>query len=104
MEFQLRFSEKAKLKLQKPEADKSKSTVLKQVRKILGFMETDLKHLSLNTHKFNGIECFLGDVFETYVQNRTPGAYRIFRVSGPGKESFIYWILLLIHKMSEKFF
>ena len=48
-------------------------------------METNLKHPSLNTHKFDGMSCLLGDVFETYAQNNTPGAYRIFWVYGPSR-------------------
>lgn len=78
MQFKLRFSEEAKSKLKGLEENKSKKGLLKQVRKVLGFMETNLKHPSLNTHKFDGISCYLGDVFETYAQNKTPGAYRIF--------------------------
>ena len=35
MQFKLRFSEEAKLKLLKLEADKSKKAVLKQIRKVL---------------------------------------------------------------------
>ena len=85
MHFKLLFSEEAALKLEKLEMDKSKKGVLKQVRKVLGFMETNLKHPSLHTHKFDGIPCSLGDVFETYAQNNTPGAYRIFWAYGPGK-------------------
>jgi hypothetical protein len=72
------FSEQAKEKLQELEADKSKRALLKQLRKTLGFMETNLKHPSLNTHKFDALQCKLGDIFESYVQNRTPGAFRIF--------------------------
>ncbi len=45
-------------------------------------METNLKHPSLNTHKFSGMTCKFGEVFETYAQNRTPGAYRVFWVYG----------------------
>lgn len=85
MRFKLVFSEQAKLKLQALETDKSKKALLKQLRKTLGFMETNLKHPSLNTHKFDALECKLGNVFETYVQNRTPGAYRIFWTYGPEK-------------------
>ncbi|PJD95499.1 MAG: hypothetical protein CK425_08255 [Parachlamydia sp.] len=49
-------------------------------------METNLKHPSLNTHKFDQIESpFGGDVFESYAQNKTPGAYRIFWSYGPNK-------------------
>lgn len=86
MEFQLIFSEQAKEKLRELEIDKSKKALLKQLRKTLGFMETNLKHPSLNTHKFDALRCKLGDVFESYVQNRTPGAFRIFWVYGPGKK------------------
>src|SRR5262245_40619122 len=85
MQFRLKFSEEALLKLRELEADKSKKALLKQVRKTLGLMEINLKHPSLNTHKFDAISCSLGDVFESYVQNNTPGAYRIFWVYGPGR-------------------
>jgi len=85
MQFKLKFSEEALLKLQELEEDKSKKGLLKQVRKTLGLMETNLKHPSLNTHKFDGIQCNLGDVFESYAQNHTPGAYRIFWAYGPSR-------------------
>lgn len=85
MRFKLQFSEEAKLKLEELQEHKKYKGVLKQVRKVLGLMETNLRHPSLNTHKFDGISCKLGEVFETYAQNKTPGAYRIFWVYGPGK-------------------
>jgi hypothetical protein len=94
MQFKLRFSEEATLKINELERYKSKKGLLKQVRKVLGFMETNLKHPSLNTHKFSSMSCSLGEVFETYAQNKTPGAYRIFWAYGPGKkEIFILAIL-----------
>jgi hypothetical protein len=85
MQFKLQFSEEAKLKLRELEHDKSKKGLLKQIRRVLGFMETNLRHPSLNTHKFTEISCKLGDVFETYAQNNTPGAYRVFWAYGAGK-------------------
>lgn len=88
MQFKLQFSDEAKLKLKALELDKSKKGLLKQLRKVLGFMETNLKHPSLNTHKFSDISCKLGGVFETYAQNNTLGAYRIFWAYGPGKREF----------------
>jgi hypothetical protein len=94
--MKLEFSEEAKLTLEELKEDKSKKGVLKQVRKSLGLMETNLKHPSLNTHKFDGMESPLGDVFESYVQNNTPGAYRIFWVYGPGKGQ-IYIISITPH-------
>jgi hypothetical protein len=96
MQFKLQFSEEAKLRLKELEADKSKKAILKHVRKVLGFMETNLKHPSLNTHKFDGIPCKLGEVFETYAQNNTPGAYRIFWAYGPGQRE-LYIINIMPH-------
>lgn len=86
MEFQLIFSEQAKGKLLAIETDKSNKGLLKQLRKALGLMETNLKHPSLNTHKFDALVCKLGDVFESYVQNRTPGAFPLFWAYGPGQK------------------
>lgn len=90
MQFKLGFSDEARLTLLEIECNKSKQGLLKQLRKVLGLMETNLKHPSLNTHKFSGMSCSLGDVFESYAQNNTPGAYRVFWSYGPGKrEIFI---------------
>jgi hypothetical protein len=95
--MKLKFSDEAQLKLKELEKDKSKKGILKQVKKTLGFMETNLKHPSLNTHKFDGISCALGDVFESYVQNKTPGAYRIFWAYGPGRGE-IYILAITPHQ------
>lgn len=96
MQFKLKFSNQAKLKIKQLEKDKSKKGLIKQVMRVLGFMETNLKHPSLNTHKFDGISCALGEVFETYAQNRTPGAYRIFWTYGPDRHE-IYIIDITPH-------
>jgi hypothetical protein len=85
VQFRLKFSEEALLNLKTLEANKSKAGLLKQVRKTLGLIENNLRHPSLNTHKFDGIQSRLGDVFESYVQNNTPGAYRIFWAYGPAQ-------------------
>ncbi len=49
-------------------------------------MSGNLKHPSLHTHKYDE---FCGpngeEIFESYAQNKTPGAYRIFWYYGPGK-------------------
>ena len=52
------------------------------------FTETNLRHPSLHTHKYNAIEGPCGEeVFESYAQNKTPGAYRLFWHYGPGKKT-----------------
>lgn len=55
--------------------------------KALGRMEQDLRHPALNTHEYTKLSRDKGyKVFESYGQNNTPGAYRIFWRYGPGQE------------------
>lgn len=66
--------------------DPSKKAVAKAVIKSLGLMRTNIKHPSLNTHKYDEMMGLNGEiVFESYAQNNTPGAYRIFWFYGPEK-------------------
>ena len=86
MIFELIFTEKADSQLDALEFSKDKKAVLKAVRKTLGLMEIDLRHPSLQTHEYSDLEGANGEkVFESYAQNRTPGAYRIFWHYGPQK-------------------
>lgn len=51
----------------------------KKVQKTLGLMQINLRHPSLKTHKYNDYPGFEKEtVFESYVENKTPGAYRVF--------------------------
>lgn len=86
MQFRLIFTPGADDKLSKLENDPSQEEKLKAVRKCFGFMETNLRHPSLKTHKYYSLEGPHGEpVFESYAQDKTPGAYRIFWYYGPGK-------------------
>ena len=62
--------------------------LFKQVEKCVRILLQDPKHPGLNTHEYDSIAHPYepkGKVFEAYVQNRTPGAYRLFWCYGPGK-------------------
>lgn len=86
MNFRLVFADEAKQNLEELEKDPSKKSVLKAVQKTLGYMETNLRHSSLKTHKYLSLSGPNGEeVFEAYVQNNTPRAYRIFWYYGPQK-------------------
>lgn len=86
MIFELIFTEKADSQLDSLEHSKDKKIVLKAVRKTLALMETDLRHPSLCTHTYSDLEGANGEkVFESYAQNRTPSAYRVFWHYGPQK-------------------
>ena len=52
---------------------------LKQVRKTLGYLETNLRSKSLQTHEYESLtRRHRKKVFEAYAQQDTPGAYRVF--------------------------
>ena len=57
---------------------------LKKVRKALGLLETNPRHPGLATHEFTSLSGPAGEkVIEAYVENPTPGAWRIFGYYGP---------------------
>jgi len=56
----------------------------RKVKKTLALMQTNLRHPSLCTHKYDEYTGPAGEeVFESYVENKTPGAYRVFWCYGP---------------------
>lgn len=70
--------------LQRIENDISLKGILKQVRKTLGYLETNIRSNSLQTHEYESLTRRYGQkVFEAYIQNKAPGAYRTFWHYGP---------------------
>ena len=60
--------------------------LFKQVEKCVRFLLENPRHPRLHTHEYDSIEHPYderGKVFEAYVQDRTPGAYRLFWCYGP---------------------
>lgn len=85
MNFRLVFQPPAKIALTKLEVHDPKK--LKKVLKTLALMQTNLRHRSLQTHKYNAIRGQKGEeVFESYVENKIPGAFRIFWYYGPNQQ------------------
>jgi hypothetical protein len=68
--------------------DKSDPGLSKQVKKALGYLSSNPKHPSLVSHKFESLinpKNPNEPVFESYAQNNTPSAYRIFWIYGSVK-------------------
>jgi hypothetical protein len=62
--------------------------LFKQIEKCVHLLLENPRHPGLKTHEYDSIEHPYdknSKVFEAYVQNRTPGAYRIFWCYGPDK-------------------
>jgi hypothetical protein len=87
MLYKLRFTATADEQLTKIENDHASEGLLKQVRKTLGYLETNLRSKSLQTHEFESLTRRYGQkVFEAYVQQNTPAAYRVFWHYGPDEK------------------
>jgi hypothetical protein len=102
MQRKLRFTPTAHEQLSRIEADPALEGVLKQVRKTLGYLETDLRSKSLQTHKHDALTIrYKREVFEAYAQQNTPGAYRVYWYYGPdevdksGKRTAIITVLFI---------
>jgi hypothetical protein len=77
MRFELEYSEEANSTIDRLEQENSEK--LPKVLKALGLMEVNLKHPGLCTHKYKEKSGPSGeDVWESYVENNTPSAWRIF--------------------------
>jgi hypothetical protein len=86
MNRELRLVPSAQETLQDLERSPHQEGLLKQVRKTLGLLETNPRHPSLQTHKYRSLLGPNGEeIFEAYVQNQTPAAYRIFFYYGPDR-------------------
>ena len=97
IQFKLKYSDEAKTQFLELETTKSKYKQYKAVAKTLGLMQTNLRHPSLHTHKFDEIfSATGGEVFESYAENKTPGAYRVFWCYGP-KRGCLYIIAITPH-------
>lgn len=63
--------------------------LFKQVHKCLALLVQNPRHPGLQTHEYHSLDNPFEKgqkVFEAYVQNRTPGAYRVFWCYGPGRQ------------------
>lgn len=84
MQFRLEYQPEAEETLANLQQTDPKK--YKKVLKTLGLMQTHLRHPGLKTHKYDSLS---GpdeeEVFEAYVENKTPAAFRVFWYYGPGK-------------------
>ena len=58
----------------------------RKVLKCLALLEHDPRHPGLNSHRYQELDEVHGEkIWESYVDNKTPGAYRVFWHYGPDK-------------------
>lgn len=102
MRYELRFAPAAAETMGKLTAGGNATAAkLKKVRKALGSLQADPMYPGLHSHlyqHFPGLD--KGKVWDSYVENRTPGAWRIYWMYGPnetrdGQEIAIITVLVI---------
>jgi len=85
--YELRFSPGAAETIRRlTDRGKATATTLKKVRKALGLLQENPLYPGLHSHlyqHFPGLE--KDKVWDSYVENRTPGAWRIYWMYGPNE-------------------
>jgi hypothetical protein len=60
---------------------------LKKITKTISALGTDHRHPGLASHRYAKLDPFVGEkVWESYVENDTPSAWRIWWFFGPGAD------------------
>lgn len=81
--MELRFTKEAAKVLRELETPNHKLK-LRKVRKTLARLEQNPRHPGLQSHKYDSVTSSDGSaVWDSYVENHTPGAWRIFWQYGP---------------------
>ncbi|MEK6734597.1 MAG: hypothetical protein AABY27_05785 [Pseudomonadota bacterium] len=97
MNFNIIFTYKVREEMQELKQNHAMEHHLKEVNKALEYLAHNPRHPSLHSHKYSARHGENGEeIFESYAENHTPGAYRIFWHYGPGKE-FITIIDIIHH-------
>ncbi|WP_322751077.1 MULTISPECIES: hypothetical protein, partial [unclassified Frankia] len=79
--YLLRFTREAAAVLSDLTKDERK---LHKVRRALGRLETNPRHPGLNSHPYRSLHGIGGEtVWDSYIENHTPSAWRIFWHYGP---------------------
>lgn len=88
MSYRLRFTKEASGVIADLAGAPQYSKKLKKVRKALGQLQNDPRYPALKSHKYSSLHGSKGeDVWDSYVENHTPSAWRIFWHYGPDDQS-----------------
>ena len=86
--FEIHWTNEAKAIYSSLKNNPSKKVRYKAVKKTITLLAGNPRHPSLRSHQFYSPEGPNGEkVFESYAQQKTPAAYRIFWYYGPEKNS-----------------
>ena len=85
--FNIKITDLARDQLKKLKQDKSLAKKYNKVIKTIKLLSENPKHPVLHAHRFLSLKGPNGEkIFEAYVDQDTPNAYRLFWCYGPDKE------------------
>jgi hypothetical protein len=88
--MRLLFTSEAKSVLAALEASPQYAQKAQKVKRALARIEQDPKYPGLNSHKYQSMKGIDGrDLWESYVENQTPSAWRIFWEYGAEKDTIV---------------
>ena len=80
------FWEELESKVESKAASKSEKKLYRKIGKALVLLASDPRYPGLNTHEITSLTARYGQkVWESYLENKTPAAGRIFWTYGPGR-------------------
>jgi hypothetical protein len=83
--FALKFTKVAREQLDLLRNDGHLEKKHRKVQRTLGRLQIDPSHPGLNSHKYTSMAGPNGEeVWDSYVENKTPSAWRVFWHYGPG--------------------
>lgn len=88
MPFKIKLTATANRQLHDLELHEDKKDLvrLKKVRKCIAYLQANPRHPGLETHEYNSMQGEKGErVWEAYVENNTPSAWRVFWHYGPSQ-------------------
>jgi hypothetical protein len=93
--FELHWADMARDTYTSLKGDASKEKRYKAVRKAIRQLAKDPRYPGLQSHPFLSMKGPKGEkVLESYAENETPGAYRIFWFYGPDKGAITIFLIV----------
>lgn len=84
--FKLQITDAARAQIKSVSQNPAQAGLEFQLKAAITKLAHDPKFKGLNSHKYDSLnERYGKEVWESYVQNNTPGAWRLFWVYGPEK-------------------
>jgi hypothetical protein len=85
--FEIFWTDTARDQYARLRADASLAKRYKAVKKTFQLISSNPRHPGLRTHEFSSLKGTKGEkIFESYAEQKTPAAYRVFWCYGPKKD------------------